>query len=168
MATQVTFQGTPLTLTGTPVKQGDTAPEFTAINQDLSDFAFSSLKGHPTIISAVPSLDTPVCSAQTHHFNKAAEQLADDVRIVTISMDLPFAQARWCGTEGVDRITVVSDFRDASFGQAYGQLIKELRLLARAVMLVDRGGTITYIEQVPELTNEPDYDKALAALKQIL
>ena len=120
------------------------------------------------MISSVPSLDTPVCDAQTRRFNEEATSLGDDVVVLTISMDLPFAQKRWCGAAGVDKVVVLSDYRSGEFGRAFGVLIKELRLLARAVFVVDRDGTVRYIQIVDEITNEPDYDAALAAVKQLL
>jgi thioredoxin-dependent peroxiredoxin len=164
----VTMKGNPLTLTGKAVKAGDPAPDFTAVANDLSEFRLSSLKGKVVIIASVPSLDTSVCSLETRRFNQEAAALGDDVRIVTVSMDLPFAQKRWCGAEGVSRLQTVSDHRDAAFGQSYGVLIKELRLLARAVFVIDRKGTIQYIEIVPELTHEPNYDAALTAARKLV
>jgi thiol peroxidase len=116
----------------------------------------------------VPSLDTPVCDLQTRRFNQEAARLGPDVQILTISMDLPFAQKRWCGAAGIERVTTLSDHREASFGTAYGVLIKELRLLARAVFVVDKDGVVRYVQIVPELSREPDYEAALAAAKAAL
>jgi thioredoxin-dependent peroxiredoxin len=161
----VTMKGNPLTLVGPPVRVGDVAPDFTVVANDLSEVKFSSYKGKVVLIAAVPSLDTSVCSLETRRFNEEASALGDDVVVLTISMDLPFAQKRWCGAEGVERVVTLSDYRYASFGQAYGELIKELRLLARSVFVVAPGGHITYVEQVTELTNQPDYAAALAAAK---
>ena len=160
----IEFQGRPLTLLGEPVKVGDKAPDFEVLANDLSRVRFSSYRGKVCVISSVPSLDTPVCDAQTRRFNLEATRLGDSVSILTISMDLPFAQARWCGAAGVERVQTLSDHRNASFGENYGLLIKELRLLARAVIVVDKDGKIRYIEIVKEITKEPDYEKALAAL----
>ena len=163
----VTFKGNPLTLVGNVIKVGDMAPDFTALANDLSPISLSSFKGKPLIISSVPSLDTPVCDMSTRRFNQEATALGSDVTILTISMDLPFAQARWCGAAGVQNIVTLSDHRDASFGMAYGLLIKELRLLARAVFVIDKNGKIQYLQLVPEVAQEPDYDGALDALKKV-
>jgi thiol peroxidase len=162
----VTFKGGPLTLIGPEIKVGARAPEFQAVGQDLSPVTLASLKGSPLLISVVPSLDTGVCDAQTRRFNEEAAKLPG-VRILTISMDLPFAQKRWCGAAGIDRVQVVSDHRDASFGRAYGTLIKELRLLTRSIFAVDSSGTVRYVEYVPEMTSHPNYDGALAAARQL-
>jgi len=163
----VTMKGNPLTLLGGELKAGDKASDFEVLNNDLSTFNFSSYRGKICIISSVPSLDTPVCDMETRRFNEEAGGLGPDVAILTISMDLPFAQARWCGAAGVDKVITLSDHRDASFGTAYGMLIKELRLLGRAVFVVDREGTIQYVQIVKELTEEPDYQAALDAVKKI-
>ncbi|MDA8407211.1 MAG: thiol peroxidase [Deltaproteobacteria bacterium] len=163
----VTIKGNPLTLVGAEIKEGDMAPDFTAITNDLSTAGLSSYKGKTLIISSVPSLDTPVCDMSTRRFNQEAIALGGDVTILTISMDLPFAQARWCGAAGVQNIVTLSDHRDASFGMAYGLLIKELRLLARAVFVIDKNGKIQYLQLVPEVAQEPDYDGALDALKKV-
>jgi len=164
----ITMRGNPLTLVGEEVKVGDPAPDFVVLNNNLSPIKFSSYRGKTCIISSVPSLDTPVCDTETRRFNEEAGRLGSDVVILTISMDLPFAQKRWCAAAGVDKVQTLSDHRDASFGSAYGVLIKELRLLARAVFLVDRGGTIRYIQWVKEVSKEPDYEEILGALKKLL
>ncbi len=163
----VTFKGNPLTLVGAEVKVGAVAPDFTALNNDLSEFRLSSLKGKVVILSAVPSLDTPVCSLETQRFNQEAAKLGNNVVIVTISMDLPFAQTRWCGAEGVKAVRTVSDHRDAAFGHAFGLLIKELRLLTRAVLVVDAAGKLVYQQLVPEVTSEPDYEAVLEAVRKL-
>jgi thiol peroxidase len=163
----ITFRGNPLTLVGNEVNVGDEAPDFVALANDLSPFKLSSLRGKVCVLSAVPSLDTPVCDAQTRRFNQEAERLGPDVAIVTISMDLPFAQTRWCGVAGVSNVQTLSDHRDASFGTSYGMLIKELRLLARAVHLVDRDGVIRYVQLVQEVTDEPDYEAVLSELSKL-
>jgi thiol peroxidase len=164
----VTIKGNPLTLMGTEVKVGDPAPDFTVLDNDLTPFTFSSLRGKVCILAAVPSLDTPVCDFETHRFNEEAAKLGPDVAILTISMDLPFAQKRWCGAAGVTKVRTFSDHRDAAFGLAYGVLIKELRLLARAVFVVDAAGTIRYVQLVKELTTEPDYDAVLQAVRKLV
>ncbi|MGQ9650233.1 MAG: thiol peroxidase [Phycisphaerae bacterium] len=164
----VTFKGGPLTLVGNEVKVGDTAPEATLLANDLSPVQIGSLRGKVLILSCVPSLDTPVCDAQTRKFNQAAAALGNDVEVLTISMDLPFAQKRWCGTAGIDHVRTLSDHRDAAFATAYGLLLKELRLLARAVLVVDKAGKVQYIELVREVTQEPNYETALAAARKLV
>jgi len=166
---QVTLNGSPLNLSGNEVKVGQAAPDFTAVTNDLAEFKLSSVKGKKVVIlSAVPSLDTPVCDIETRRFNQEAAALGNDVQIVTISMDLPFAQKRWCGAAGIDKVAVVSDHRDASFGKAYGVLIDGLRLLARAVFVVDREGKVRHAQIVPEIAREPDYGTILDAVRQAL
>jgi len=162
------MRGNPLTLLGNEVKPGEKAPDFVALGNDLSPVRFSSLRGKVCILSSVPSLDTPVCDLQTRRFNEEAANLGPNVQILTISMDLPFAQKRWCGAAGVTKVQTLSDHREASFGIAYGVLIQELRLLARAVFVVDAKGTIRYIQIVNELTQEPDYKAALDAVRKCL
>ena len=162
----ITMKGNPLTLMGNPVKIGEKAPDFTALKTDLSEFKFSATNGKTRIISAVPSLDTSVCATSTRRFNEEAAQLRDDIQIITISMDLPFAQQRWCAAEGISKVVVVSDHRDANFGQNWGELIKELRLLGRAVFVVDKQGKIIYMEQVKDISNEPNYQAALEAARK--
>ena len=161
----VTFQGNPLTLQGNEVKAGDKAPEFVALDTSLNPVSLSKYQGKVVIITTVPSLDTPVCDLETRRFNEESAKLGDGVVVLTVSMDLPFAQSRWCGAAGVTHVTTLSDHKDASFGLAYGVLIKELRLLARAVFVVDRKGVVRYAELVKEVTHEPDYDSALKAVK---
>ncbi|MCL5126380.1 MAG: thiol peroxidase [Deltaproteobacteria bacterium] len=163
----VTFKGNLLTLLGNEVKVGDAAPDFTVVANDLSPVNLSSFKGKTLIISAVPSLDTPVCDMSTRRFNQEATFLGNEVTVLTISMDLPFAQARWCGAAGIQNIVTLSDHREASFGMAYGLLIKELRLLARSVFVIDKNGKIHYQQLVPEIAQEPDYDSVLDALKNV-
>jgi thioredoxin-dependent peroxiredoxin len=164
----VTIHGNPLTLIGNPVKEGDRAPDFTLLDNDLKPVNLSASIGKVCVISSVPSLDTPVCDMETRRFNTEAGKLSDDVVILTVSMDLPFAQKRWCGAAGVTKVKTLSDHRDASFGTAYGVLIKELRLLARAVFVVDRQGTVRYVELVKEVATEPNYDTALEAVKKLV
>jgi thiol peroxidase len=163
----VTMRGNPLTLVGNQVKVGDAAPDIVLIDNDLTSVRFSSYRGKTCIISSVPSLDTPICDTETRKFNEEASRLGPHISILTISMDLPFAQKRWCGAAGVDRIQTLSDYRYASFGTAYGVLIKELRLLARAIFLVDQKGIIRYIQLVKEITTEPDYQAIWDALEKL-
>jgi thiol peroxidase len=164
----ITTKGNPLTLVGDEVKVGDKAPDFTVIDNGMQPVKFSSFAGKVVIISVVPSLDTPVCDAQTRRFNTEAGKLGSDVVILTISMDLPFAQKRWCGAAGVDKVQTLSDYREASFGKAYGMLIKELRLLARGVFVVDRNGVVRYTQLVKEVSEEPDYAPVLDAVKKLM
>lgn len=161
----VTFKGNPVTLVGNEVKVGDTAPDFTVLANDLSPVTLADSKGSVRIISVVPSLDTGVCDQQTRRFNEEAASL-EGVRVLTISVDLPFAQKRWCGAAGVDRVQTLSDHRDLSFGTAYGVVIKELRLLARAVFVVDKNDKVVYVEYVPEVTQHPNYEAAIEAAKK--
>lgn len=164
----VTMKGNPLTLSGTELRVGDQAPDFVVLDNDLNPVGFDSFRGKVCIISSVPSLDTPVCDMETRRFNNEASRLGDDVVVITVSMDLPFAQKRWCGAAGVDRVQTLSDHREGSFGRAYGVLIKELRLLARAVFVVDQQGTIRYLELVKEIANEPNYESVLGAVKDLV
>ncbi len=164
----VTFLGNPLTLVGKELKSGDQAPDATLVKQDLSTVNLSDYFGKVLLISVVPSLDTGVCSAQTKRFNEEASRLPDAVRVLTVSMDLPFAQKRFCGAENIDKIEVLSDHREVSFGQAYGTLVKELRIESRAVFVIDPQGIIRYVEYVPEITNHPNYDVALQAVRALL
>ena len=163
----ITMRGNPLTLIGNEVKVGDVAPDFVVLDNNLSPVKLSSFRGKTCIISSVPSLDTPVCDMETKKFNEEAGRLGPDVAILTVSMDLPFAQKRWCAAAGVDKVQTLSDHRDVSFGTSYGVLIKELRLLARAVFLVDRKGIIQYIQLVKEVTKEPDYEAVLYTLRKL-
>ncbi len=163
----VTMKGQPLTLIGEELKAGDSAPESTLLDGELNAVKLSSFRGKVCIISAVPSLDTPVCDLETRRFEKEAAGLGPDVVIVTVSTDLPFAQKRWCGASGVSKVTVLSDHRDVSFGSAYGVLIKGLRLLARAIFVVDREGTVRYVQLVKEVTEEPDYGEVLSEARKL-
>ena len=163
-----TVRGNPLTLVGKELRVGEPAPDFEVLDNDLKPVKFSSYRGKVVIICSVPSLDTPVCDIETRRFNQEAPNLGPDVVILTVSMDLPFAQKRWCGAAGVENVTTLSDHREAAFGQAYGVLLKELRLLARSIFVVDRDGVVRYVQFVKELGEEPDYEAALDALKKIL
>jgi thiol peroxidase len=157
------MKGSPLTLIGSQVGVGDPSPDFEVLSNDLSPVKFSSFRDKVCIITSVPSLDTSVCDVMTRRFNQEAGKLGDDVVVLTISMDLPFAQQRWCGAAGVDNVRTLSDHHEVSFGMAFGVLIKELRLLARAVFVVDKEGVLRYKQIVDELTDEPDYEAALKA-----
>lgn len=153
----ITFKGNPMTLLGPELKTGESAPEFCVTDNSLAPVTLASSAGKIRIISTVPSIDTPVCDTETRRFNQEASQLSDNVIVLTISMDLPFAQKRWCGAAGIDRVTTLSDYRERSFGNSYGVMIKELGLLARAVFVIDAKNIIRYIQIVPEVTAEPDY-----------
>ncbi|MGQ9610360.1 MAG: thiol peroxidase [bacterium] len=166
-ANSATIKGAPVTLVGEELKVGDLAPDVTLIDTNLNPVNISSFRGKLCVISVVTSLDTGVCDLQTKRFSKEAEKLKDVV-ILTVSMDLPFAQKRWCGSEGVTNVITLSDHRDAAFGISYGVLIKELRLLKRAVFLIDKDGIIKYIQIKKENTLEPDYDEVLEAINKLL
>jgi len=159
----VTLRGNPVTLLGPELKPGDRAPEFTVVDADFKPVRLSDSKGKARLISVVPSLDTSVCSAQTKRFNDEVAKLPDNVAVLTISMDLPFAQKRFCAAEKVDRVQVLSDHVKREFGLAYGVLIEEMGLLARAVFVVGRDDRVAYVQIVPEVAQQPDYDAALAA-----
>ena len=161
----ITFKGNPLTLIGPELKPGSKAPDFKLLANDLSEVTLAHFKGKTLVISVVPSLDTPVCDQQTRRFNQEADKFPGGVLVLTVSMDLPFAQGRWCGAAGAKNVKTLSDHREASFGKAYGVLIKELRLLSRAIFIVGADEKIQYVEYVKEVTQHPDYEKALHALK---
>ncbi|MHC4426021.1 MAG: thiol peroxidase [Planctomycetota bacterium] len=165
--TAITFKGNPLTLTADQPKVGEPAPDFEVLSGNLSAVKLSAFQPKVCVVCSVPSLDTPVCDTEVRKFNEHAASLGDDVVVLVISMDLPFAQQRWCGTAGVKNTLVLSDHRGAEFGTGYGVLIKELRLLARAVFVVDKDGVIRYIEVVDELTSEPDYEAALETVREL-
>jgi len=163
----ITMKGKPLTLVGPDIRPGGQAPDFTVIDENLNVVSLGDLAGQTKIISVTPSLDTPVCDLQIRRFNREAASLPRDVVVLNISMDLPFAINRFCSTAGIDRARALSDHRDASFGTAYGVLIKELRLLARSIFIIDKNNVVRYKEIVPEQSNHPDYEKALKALAEI-
>ncbi|WP_219834047.1 thiol peroxidase [Paenibacillus sp. R14(2021)] len=164
---KATVGGHPITLVGPELKVGDQAPAFT-INKDLmTEVSLSDYKGKIKLISVVPSLDTDVCDAQTRRFNQEASKLGDGVVVLTISVDLPFAQSRFCATAGIERVVTLSDYKHRSFGEAYGVLIKELQLDQRAIFIVDADDTIRYVEYLSELSDHPNYDAALAALSEL-
>lgn len=160
----ITFKNNPVTLLGNEVNVGDNAPDFKVLANDLSQVSLADSKGKVRLISVVPSVDTGVCDAQTRRFNEDASNLGN-VEVLTISVDLPFAQKRWCASNGLENVQTLSDHRDLSFGEAYGVHIKELRLLARAVFVVDANDKVTYVEYVSEATNHPNYEAAIEAAK---
>lgn len=163
----VTMHGNPLTLSGDAIAKGSVIGNVELIDNDMKPVKISDFQGKIVVISVVPSLDTPVCDMQTRRFNAEAAKLSEDVVILTVSMDLPFAQKRWCGAAGVDRVITLSDHRSAAFGTQSGLLIPDLRLLARAIIILDRDGKVQYYQLVKEVSEEPDYDAALAALTDI-
>lgn len=166
----VTFKGSPMTLAGEAVKVGQAAPDFTAHYYEggLKTLTPADLKGKPTLISVVPSLDTGVCATQTKKFNDQVAALGDKINVVTVSLDLPFAQNRFCGAEGIKNMKVVSDYQERSFGKNWGMLIEELKLLARGTFVLDKDGKVVHAETVSEVTNEPNYDAALKAVNSAL
>jgi thioredoxin-dependent peroxiredoxin len=165
---KITFKGNPMTLVGPELKVGDAAPDFTVVDNGLAPVNLASYQGKVKIISAVPSLDTPVCDTETRRFNQEAANLPGEVVLLTVSLDLPFAQKRWCGAAGIDKVITLSDYRDRSFGQSYGVLIDELKLLSRSIFIVDKNNVVRYIQHVPEVTQEPDYAAVIAAAKELL
>ena len=164
---KITIHGNPLTLIGPEITVGSKAPAFSALDKELKAVKLSDFSGKIRIISVTPSLDTPVCDIQINKFNKEAAQFSDDVVVINMSMDLPFAIARFCAAAGIDKVKSLSDHRDASFGNAYGILIKELRLLARAIFVIDKNDTVKYVELVPEVTDAPNYDKVISFVKDM-
>ncbi len=167
-AAAVLFKGNPAALLGAEVKVGDAAPDFRVVDNALQPVTLATDAGKVRLITVVPSLDTPVCDAMTRTFNQDAAALPDSVVVYTISVDLPFAQKRWCGNAGIDKVKALSDYQDRSFGMNYGVLLKDLKLLARAVFVIDAHDKVAYVELVPEVTAEPDYTAALDAVKELL
>jgi thiol peroxidase len=163
----ITMRGNPLTLVGELPEVGQSAPNFEVLDNNLTPVKLSSYQGKICVIASVPSLDTPVCDIETRRFNSEAAKLSKDVVILTISMDLPFAQKRWCGAAGIDKVITLSDHRNAEFGAAFGTIIKELRLLARAVFVIDKNGIVRLVQLVKEVSQEPDYAAVLASVKQL-
>jgi thiol peroxidase len=153
---------------GGEVKVGDKAPDFRVLDNAMQSVTLGAFQGKIKVISAVPSLDTPVCDAETHRFNEEAGKLPSQVAVLTISMDLPFAQSRWCAAAGVDKVKTFSDYQNRSFGLAYGVLIKELKLLARAIFIVDERDMVRYVELVPEIGQEPNYERILNAVRALV
>jgi len=164
----VMVKGKSFLLAGEAIKVGDKIRSAKLAKNDLSEVDISSYAGDILIVSSVPSLDTPVCDTETRKFNKAAGSFGSDAKVLTISMDLPFAQARWCGAAGIDHVKTLSDYRYASFGMSYGLLIKDIKLLARCVMVIDKEGTVVHKELVRETSSEPNYDAAISAVKNLL
>jgi len=167
-ANAATFKGNPLTLLGPEIKVGDQAPPFKLVGNDLADIESPSFHGRVRVLSVAPSIDTPVCATQTRTFNREAVSLSEDVVILSVSLDLPFALARFCGAEGIERVITASDYKYRTFGEAYGVYIRELGLLTRAVFVIDQTGHVVHAEYVSEITNEPDYMTALEAVKAAL
>lgn len=163
----VTFKGKPITLLGKEIKVGDKAPDFTVLSTSLEPTHLSDSNGKVRIISVVPSVDTPVCDLQTRHFNEDASKM-EDVLVLSVSVDLPFALAKYCAAQGIENVKTMSDHRDLDFGTKYGFVIEELRLLARGIVVVDKENIVRYVEYVKEIAEQPDYDKALAAAKSCL
>ncbi|MBN1766899.1 MAG: thiol peroxidase [Prolixibacteraceae bacterium] len=162
----VTFAGKPVTLTGNEIKVGDKAPDFTGTNQSLEPVKFSSFAGKTVVIAVYPSIDTGVCQKQNYQFNKIASEM-NDLVVLSVSLDLPFAHKRYCAAEGLNNIITLSDYKDREFGNQYGYLIKELALLARGTVVIDKKGIVQLVEFVPEITTEPNYDATLKVLKKI-
>ena len=163
----VSLKGNPVTLLGPEIKVGEKAPDFRVVDNGLAPVTLGDFKGKIKIVSAVPSLDTPICDMETRKFNQEAAKLPGNVVVLTISVDLPFAQKRWCAAAGVDKVKTLSDYQDRSFGEAYGVLIKEVKLLSRSLFLIDADDTVRYIQHVKEVSTEPDYEAVLKALKGI-
>ena len=164
---KITFAGNDVNLLGKEIKVSDKAPEFKATKNDLSVFDSKENEGNVIVYSVAPSLDTSVCALQAKRFNQEASKL-DNVKIVTITEDLPFAQARFCSNEDIENTIMVSDYKDREFGEKYGFLMEENKLLARGVVIVDKDGIVQYVEYVPEVTNEVDFDKALEEVKKLI
>ncbi|MDE5416619.1 thiol peroxidase [Labilibaculum sp. DW002] len=165
---KIAFAGNPMTLVGSEIKKGDKAENFTALNQGLAPVSLSDFDGKVKILSIFPSVDTGVCSAQAHRFNKEASNLGENVQIITLSNDLPFALGRFCGAEGIENLITLSDHKEMDFGYKYGFAIEELRLLTRGVVVIDKENTIQYVEYVPEVTDEPNYEAALEVAKKLV
>jgi len=162
----VTFKGAPLTAIGPELKVGQAAPDFTLLAQDLSNKSLKDFAGKVRLVSVVPSLDTPICSLQAKRFNEEATKLGDGVAVIVVSADLPFAQKRFCGAEGTDKITTLSDHRTMGFGEAYGVHVKELRVLGRSIFVIGKDDKLAHVEYVTEIASHPNYDAALAAAKK--
>lgn len=163
----VTSRGNPVTLLGPEIRPGDKAPDFRVVDTAMAPVTLADFRGKVKIISAVPSLDTPVCDVETRRFNAEAAKLPGDVVVLTISLDLPFAQKRWCAAAGIDKVKTLSDYQDRSFAASYGVLIKESKLLSRSIFVVDKGDTVRYVQHVKEVSQEPDYAAVLAAAKAL-
>ena len=164
----VTFAGNPIALLGKEVKVGDKAPAFTLLDNGLAEKTLADYAGKVKVISVVPSLDTGVCDAQTRWFNQNVSKLGDNVVVLTVSVDLPFAQKRWCGAAGIDQVETLSDHRDLSFGENYGFILEGLRLLSRGIVVIDKDDVVRYVEYVPEVTSAVNFDAAEAATKALV
>ena len=164
----VTFKGNPITLLGEEVKKGDKAKDFTVLGTDLSEVKLSDYAGKVVVISVFPSVDTGVCALQLSRFNQEAANFGDDVQLLSISVDLPFALGRYCADKGIKNALTTSDHKELDFGTKYGFVIKELRLLSRGTVIVDKDGIIKYVEYVPEIGEHPDYEKALEVIKGLV
>jgi len=165
---KVTFKGGPVTLMGAEIKVGNKAPDFKVLGGGLNPVKLSDFKDKTVILSLFPSIDTPVCATQNRTFNKEAANLSDNIVILGISNDLPFALSRFCGAEGIDKVKTLSDYKDLDFSSKYGFLIQELRLLARGIVVIDKTGIVRHVEYCSEVTNEPDYMKALDVAKKLV
>jgi len=168
MARTVTFQGRPLTLAGRLLRVHDSAPDFKAVSPDFAEVGLAQFKGKVKVLTAFPSLDTPVCDLQVKEFNKRAAGLGEEIAVIGLSKDLPFAQKRFCDSFGIANVSLASDYKNGSFGINYGLLIRELNLLARAVLIIDSGNTVRYIQIVPELTSPPDYEDVFVNIQKVL
>lgn len=166
-AQKVTFGGNPVTLLGESAKVGDKAKEFTLVNSDMKEVKLSNFEGKIKILSIAPSIDTPVCANQTRTFNKEATKLNDNIAVLSISVDLPFALKRFCAAEGIDNVETLSDHKETDFGLNYGFLIEEMRILARGIVIIDQNDQIQYVEYVPEIGDEPNYQKAMEAVRKL-
>ena len=164
----VTFAGNPIALLGKEVKVGDKAPAFTLLDNGLAEKTLADYAGKVKVISVVPSLDTGVCDAQTRWFNQNVSKLGENVVVLTVSVDLPFAQKRWCGAAGIDQVETLSDHRDLSFGENYGFVLEGLRLLSRGIVVIDKDDVVRYVEYVPEVTSAVNFDAAEAATKELV
>ena len=164
----VTFAGNPIALLGKEVKVGDKAPAFTLLDNGLGEKTLADYSGKVKVISVVPSLDTGVCDAQTRWFNQNVSKLGENVVVLTVSVDLPFAQKRWCGAAGIDQVETLSDHRDLSFGENYGFILEGLRLLSRGIVVIDKDDVVRYVEYVPEVTSAVNFDAAEAATKELV
>lgn len=165
---KITFGGNPVNLIGEEVKVGEKAKDFVAVNEDLSEFNLKDHFGKVIVLSAAPSLDTSVCAFQAKRFNEEASKLSEDVQIINITVDLPFAQKRFCEANNIGNTLTVSDYKDRDFGEKYGFMIDEFKLLARGIVVIDKEGIIQHVEYVPEVTNEVDFDRALEAVKKLI
>ena len=161
----VTKAGEPITLLGDQIKVGDIAPDCSLVNQNGESVKLSDFNGKLLVLSIYPSIDTPVCAAQVRHFNKAASELSEEIEIIGVSKDLPFALGRFCAADGIERVTTLSDYKNSEFGTKYGFLIEEMMLLARGVVIIDKKGVVQYVEYVSDIVNEPDYECAMDKLK---